>query len=313
MKTKRLGSNGPEISVVGYGAWEIGGDTWGPNPDLDELIHAMHAGFDEGITWVDTAEVYGSGTSEEIAGKALEDRRGVMVFTKLAPKPSGTGFRPNEVRAGCDASLKRLGRDVIDLYQLHWRSKDVPIEETWGAMAELVEAGKVRHIGVSNFDRELIERCEAIHHVDSLQPELSMLHRVHLDSGLLSFCDDNGTAAICYGPLAYGLLTGTITPDTEFHPKDWRSGDTSMRYYERLFKPGVLEGHLETVDGLRPIADRVGCSLAQLALAWVFHQPAVAGAIAGSRKADHVAENAAAGDVMLSEKDLEDIRTILEG
>lgn len=313
MKTKRLGSNGPEISVVGYGAWEIGGDTWGPNPDLDELIHAIHAGFDEGITWVDTAEVYGSGTSEEIAGKALEDRRGVMIFTKLAPKPSGTGFRPDEVRAGCDASLTRLGRDVIDLYQLHWRSKDVPIEETWGAMAELVEAGKVRHIGVSNFDRELIERCEAIHHVDSLQPELSMLHRAHLDSGLLSFCDENGTGAICYGPLAYGLLTGTITPDTEFHPKDWRSGDTSMRYYERLFKPGVLEGHLETVDGLRPIADRVGCSLAQLALAWVFHQPAVAGAIAGSRKADHVAENAAAGDVMLSEKDLEDIRTILEG
>ena len=313
MKMRRLGSNGPEISAVGYGAWEIGGDLWGPNPEVDDLIHAMHAGFDEGITWVDTAEVYGSGTSEEIAGKALKDRRGVMVFTKLAPTPSGTGFRPGEVRAGCDASLKRLGRDVIDLYQLHWRSNDVPMEDTWGAMAELVEAGKARYIGVSNFDRDLLSRCEAIRHVDSLQPELSMLHRAHLNSGLLSFCEENGTGAICYGPLAYGLLTGTITPDTKFHPKDWRSGDTKIGYYERLFKPGVIEGHMETIDALRPIADRVGCSLAQLALAWAFHQPAVAGAIAGSRKAEHVAENAAAGDVTLSEKDLEDIHTILEG
>lgn len=313
MKTKQLGSKGPDISVVGYGAWQIGGDLWGPNPELDQIIDAIRAGFEAGINWIDTAEVYGKGTSEEIVGRAIVGHDDIMVFTKVAPKQAGTGHRPEDVRAACDASLARLGREVIDLYQLHWPSGDIPVEETWGAMAGLVDAGKVKSIGVSNFDLALIEQCEAIRHVDSLQPEFSMLHRRYLDDGLLAFCEDNGTGVICYGPLAYGLLSGTIDTKTAFHEKDWRSGNTKVGYYDRLFKPGVIEGHLETIAALRPVADRVGCTMAQLALAWVFHQSPVTGAIAGSRKADHVRANAAAGDVSLSDKDIEEINAILEG
>ena len=311
MKTKKLGSNGPEISVVGYGAWEIGGDFWGPNPEIDALIEAMRAGFEAGIGWVDTAEVYGSGNSEEIVGRALEGHDDIMVFTKVAPGPAGTGFRPEEVKQACEASLKRLGRETIDLYQCHWPDGSVPIQETWGAMAELVEEGKARFIGVSNFDREMIEKCEAVRHVDALQPEVSMLHLRYFDDGLLDFCEDNGTGVICYGPLAYGLLTGTITAETTFHEKDWRSGNTQMRYYERLFKPGVIEGHLDTVEQLRPVADRVGCTLGQLALAWLFHRSQITGAIAGSRKANHVRENAGAGDVELSDDVMAEVAAII--
>lgn len=311
MRTKRLGNAGPKISVVGYGAWQIGGDMWGPNPEVDQIIGAMHAGFDAGIDWVDTAEVYGSGNSEELVGRALAGRDDVMVFTKLAPGPAGSGFRPEEVATGCDASLKRLGRDVIDLYQLHWPS-DIPVQETWGAMAELVDAGKVRYIGVSNFDQTMIEQCEAVRHVDSFQPEVSMLHRRYFEDGLLDFCEANGTGVLCYGPLAYGLLSGTITAETTFHEEDWRSGG-GIGYYKRLFAPDVIGGHLETIDRLRPVAKRVGCTMSQLALAWLSHHAQITGAIAGSRKADHVRENAGAGEVSLSEEDLGEIEAILGG
>jgi aryl-alcohol dehydrogenase-like predicted oxidoreductase len=207
--------------------------------------------------------------------------------------------------------LKRLGRDVIDVYQLHWRDNYVSIEETWGAMAELVDQGLVRWIGVSNFDRELIERCEKVRHVDSLQPQFSMLFQEGRDD-LFPFCKDNGTGIVCYGPLAFGLLTGAVTADTEFSDDDWRGGKHGMdHYYKVLFAPGVKERHLETVERLRPIGDRVGASLAQLALAWVFHQEPVTAAIAGSRSPDHVRENAQAGDVDLTPKDLEEIDSIV--
>jgi len=311
MKTHRLGSDGPDCSVVGYGAWEIGGDTWGPNPDIDAIIEAMRAGFDAGINWVDSAEIYGSGTSEEITGRALEGRDDVMIFTKVAPKPSGSGFAKDEVRAACEASLKRSGRDVIDLYQLHWPTQDVPVEETWEAMASLVEDGLVRFVGVSNFDQEWIGRCEPIRHVDSLQPELSMLQRRPRDTGLLNFCASNGTGVIGYGPLCYGLLTGTVTKDTTFG--DWRDGSTGIGYYKRYFAPDVINGNLERVDQMKPIAERLDCSMAQLALAWVFHQTGVTGAIAGSRKRDHIVANAGAGAVVLSENDLAELNAILEG
>ena len=167
MRMRRLGANGPELSVIGLGAWEAGGDAWGANPADQEVVRAFHAGFDAGITWVDTAEVYGKGVSERLVGSALVGRReDLIVATKVGPSPEGTGFRPEQVRAACDASLARLGIDAIDVYQLHWPDETgVPVEETWGAMAELVTAGKVRAIGVSNFDQDLLERCLPIHHV----------------------------------------------------------------------------------------------------------------------------------------------------
>jgi len=308
---KRLGSSGPEISVVGFGAWEIGG-MWGSNPEERDMIAAIQAGVDAGMNWVDTAEVYGRGYSEEVVGRALADRPDVMVFTKVAPKQAGSGFEPDAVKQACERSLQRLGRDVIDLYQLHWPDNEIAVEDTWGAMVELADSGKVRWIGVSNFDVSLMKRCEAIRHVDSLQPQFSMLARGPMEE-ILPYCDEAGTGVISYGPLAFGLLTGTITVETEFEDTDWRSGKMGMGNYEKLFAPDVRGKHLATVDGLRPIAERIGSTLGQLALAWNFHQRGVTGAIAGSRRAGHTTENAAAGDVSLSDEDLADIESALGG
>lgn len=311
MRTRRLGSRGPDVSVVGYGAWELGG-MWGPGPSEDEAIAAMRAGFDAGIDWVDTAEVYGNGASEELVGRALDGYDRVMVFTKVAPRPTGSGFRPDEVRRAIEAGLKRLGRDVIDLYQLHWPDREggTPVEQTWETMASLADEGLARFIGVSNFDEDLIRRCERVRHVDSLQPQFSMLHQKGRHD-LFPFCEQNGTGIICYGPLAYGLLTGAITGETKFEESDWRSGSMGMSYYDNLFAPGKIERNLAIVEALHPIALRLGVALSQLALAWVFHQRGVTGAIAGSRSAKHIVENARAGDVALTEKDLDEIETVL--
>lgn len=310
MKTRRLGSQGPEISLIGFGAWEAGGMAWGPNPPDEQTLEAMRVAFDNGMTWVDTAEVYGGGRSEELVGQALEGRDEVLVFTKVAPRPAGTGFDRKGIRKAAEKSLARLGRDVIDLYQLHWPSRDVEVEETWEAMAALVDDGLVRHIGVSNFDQSRIERCEKIRHVDSLQPHFSLLHQDGRDD-LFPFCEDNGTGTVSYGPLGYGLLTGAITNETEFGDDDWRGGGHGMRAYESMFAPGKLEANLDKVESLRPVADRLGITLAQLALAWVLHQRGATGAIAGSRSPDHVAENAQGAEVELAEKDLEEIDSIL--
>jgi aryl-alcohol dehydrogenase-like predicted oxidoreductase len=308
MRTQRLGSQGPEISVIGYGAWEAGGGVWGPNPSDQQVIEAIRAGIDAGITWVDTAEVYGNGGSEEIVGRALEERRDeVLIATKVAPDGSGT--RREEVRAACESSLKRLRTDRIDLYQVHWPDPRVPVEETWEAMAALVDDGLVRHIGVSNFNEELIERCEAIHHVDSLQPHFSMLHPGNRD--LIRWCGQRGIGVVVYGPLAYGLLAGGITAETRFDPADWRSGRGGMGYYGQMFAPGKIERSLAVVDGLRPIAQRLGITLGQLALAWTVHQPGVTAAIAGSRNPDHVQQNAEAGEVQLDRATLQEIEELI--
>jgi aryl-alcohol dehydrogenase-like predicted oxidoreductase len=311
MQTKKLGSHGPNISVIGYGSWEAGGAGWGPNPADDQVIEAIHAGIRAGINWVDTAEIYGRGKSEELVGRALQGHPDTLVFSKVAPEGPGTGFRKDQISRALEGSLSRLGRDHIDLYQLHWPTDDVPLEETWAAMAALKEEGLARHIGVSNFDRALIERCEKIAHVDSLQPHFSLLHTKGRDD-LFPFCKDNGTGIICYGPLAFGLLTGAITADTEFSDDDWRSGRNKMQgYYDQFYAPGIFERNLEVVERLRPIADRLNIGLAQLALAWVFHQEGVTGAIAGSRQPHHVEENAAAGSIVLDPKDLDEIDSII--
>ena len=195
---------------------------WGANESEETVIGAMRAGLEAGMTWIDTAEVYGKGVSERLVGRAISGRRGrVLIASKLGPASEGSGFRPDQVRAGCEASLDRLGIDVIDLYQLHWPdSTGVPVEDTWGAMSELQDAGKVRFIGVSNFDRALIERCEAIRHVDSLQQEFSMLALE--DRELIRWCGEQGTGVVSYGPLGFGLLTGKISREQAVSASDWR-------------------------------------------------------------------------------------------
>jgi aryl-alcohol dehydrogenase-like predicted oxidoreductase len=308
MRTKRLGSQGPELSVAGFGAWEAGGRGWGPNPPDDEVIDAMRTGLDAGINWIDTAEQYGDGKSEQLVGRAVEGRRDeVVIATKVAPDVSGV--RRDEVRRACDGSLKRLGVDRIDLYQVHWPSSEVPLEETWEAMSSLVDEGLVRWIGVSNYNREQVERCEAIRHVDSLQPHFSMLHPGNRD--LIRWCGEQGIGVVTYGPLAYGLLTGAITAETRFDRSDWRSGRGGVSYYAQMFAPGKLERSLRVVDGLRPIAERLGVTVAQVALAWTAHQPGVTSAIAGSRNAKHVRQNAEAGDIQLDDVTLEEIERLI--
>lgn len=307
MRTKRLGSNGPDLSVIGFGAWEAGmGSEWGKAPPEDQVVEAIRSVLDTDIDWIDTAEVYGDGRSEELVARALEGRRDeVLIASKVAPSTEGSGFRPDQVANAVRGSLARLGTDRIDLYQLHWPdSSGVPVEDTWGAMAELVEQGLVRWIGVSNFDRDLIERCEPIRHVDSLQQEFSMLSLQ--DRDLIRWCGEQGTGVVSYGPLAYGLLTGAITSESAFGREDHRGSQD-----HELFGPGNRERSLAVLEGLRPIAKRLGCSVAQLALAWNVHQPGVTAAIAGSRNPEHVRSNAAAGDVELDEDTLSDLEQVL--
>jgi aryl-alcohol dehydrogenase-like predicted oxidoreductase len=305
MRRQQLGKQGPEISVIGYGAWEAGGTAWGANESEEVVIDAIRAGLDAGIDWVDTAEVYGDGVSETLVGRALEGRRDeVVVATKVAPRPEGSGFTPAQVREACEKSLARLGTDRIDLYQLHWSDDSgVPLEETWGAMNELQDAGLVRHIGVSNFDRAQIEACLAMRHVDSLQPEFSMLTRAHAD--LIRWCGEQGIGVITYGPLAYGLLTGAITAETRFGEGDWRGREEADGPFADLV------GSLAIVDRLRPVAERLGCELSQLALAWNAQQPGVTAAIAGSRNPSHVQANAGAGDLELDDATLAELDSLL--
>ena len=291
--------------MIGYGAWEAGGTAWGPNESEQVVIDAIRAGLDAGIDWVDTAEVYGDGVSELLVGRAISGRRDeVVVATKVAPRPEGTGFAPAQVREACEKSLGRLGIDRIDLYQLHWPDETgVPLDDTWEAMGELQDAGLVRHIGVSNFDRGQIERCATMRHVDSLQPEFSMLTRANAD--LVRWCGEQGIGVVSYAPLAYGLLTGAIRADTRFAAGDWRGEPQDEGPF------ADLEGSLETVERLRPVAERLRCGLAELALAWNVHQPGVTAAIAGSRDPGHVRTNAAAGDIELDDPTLRELDALL--
>jgi aryl-alcohol dehydrogenase-like predicted oxidoreductase len=309
MRTNGLGSRGPEVSVIGFGAWEAGGGSeWGESPPEEQVLDAIRTVFETGIDWIDTAEVYGRGRSEELVGRAIEGRRDeISIFTKVAPQPDGSGFRAAQVRSACEASLRRLGTDHIDLYQLHWPDeRGTRVEETWGAMTELMDDGLVRFIGVSNFDRDLIERCDAIRHVDTLQQEFSMLQLE--DRDLIRWCGEQGTGVLSYGPLAYGLLTGAITSETRFDRGDFRGGDEEGG---SLFGAGNRERNLALVEALRPIAERLAITLAQLALAWNVAQPGVTAAIAGSRNPDHVRSNAAAGDVVLDAATLSELDAIV--
>jgi aryl-alcohol dehydrogenase-like predicted oxidoreductase len=309
VRTRQLGSSGPELSVIGFGAWEAGGDVWGPNQSDEHVVEAMRSGLDAGITWIDTAEIYGHGRSERLVGRAVAGRRDeVLIATKVAPRRSGTGFAAEDVARACASSLGRLGTDHIDLYQLHWPDRRIPVEWTWEAMVGLLEKGLVRAIGVSNFDRDLISKCLAIRHVDSLQQHFSMLHLANRD--LIRWCGEQGIGVVTYGPLGYGLLSGAIGKDTTFPPGDWRAGAMSSSY-EAMFAPGRIDRSLAVVDAMRPIAARLGVTVAQLALAWNVHQPGVTAAIAGSRNPDHVRENAGAGELELDDVTLKELEEIL--
>lgn len=306
MEIRQLGSHGPDVSVIGFGAWEAGGAMWGAEVADQETTKAMEAALDAGVNWIDTAEAYGDGRSEELVGAVARRRPGVMVFTKVAHFVSGC--RPDEVRAAIHGSLGRLGLEAVDLYQIHWPNEpEVPVEETWGAMSELREEGLARCIGVSNFDRQLVERCERIAHVDSVQNQFSLLTDVDTRD-LLPWLQERGIGYLAYGPLAFGLLAGRFDEQTTFDDDDWRSGKkVRLGYYDELFSPERFPQQLERVERLRPIAQRLGVPMSLLALRAAVEAPGVTGVIAGTRDPDHARDNARAGDMPLDEATMREI------
>lgn len=312
MEKRKLGRGGPEISAIGYGAWEAGGDQWEPGRSDREAVDAMRAAIDAGINWIDTAEAYGHGHSEELVRQAIDGRRDeVFVFTKVASFVSGV--RPDEIRKAIRGSLSRLGIDHVDLYQIHWPAEDiVRAEEMWATLAELAEEGLTRYVGVSNFDRDLIERCMAIRHVDSVQNQFSLLHQKDRDE-LLPWLAEKGIGYLGYAPLAFGLLTGAITEETRFPTEDWRSGKRNVGYYQEYFAPEIRGRHLRRVEALRPVAERLGVPLSTLALRAALEVPGITGVIAGTRNPRHVAENARAGGLDLDPDVVEEIDAIFRG
>lgn len=296
-----FGSSGVELSVLGHGAWVTGADTAGRAIDEAALTRAMQAALDLGFTWLDTAEIYATGRSEELVGQIVAPVRDrVFVVTKVAPAGAGSGMRPHELRRAIQGSLRRLATDHVDLYLLHWRDDSVPLEETWGAMVELVGAGLARFVGVSNFGREDIERCLSVGPVHALENQLSLLHP---DEGIVGWARARGIAYFAYGALAFGLLSGRVTRNSRLDPSDWRGGAPARyesNYYDELFAQGKLERHHAFVEELRALATELGVSPSVLALRWVLGLPGVTAAAIGSLNPEHLRANAVAGQVRMA-------------
>ncbi len=316
MQTRRLGNTDLELTTIGLGTWAIGGGgweySWGPQDD-ENSISTIIAAIEKGINWIDTAAVYGLGHSEEVVGRAVKELKPKpIIATKcgITWDSSGNINRSVDrkvVRADIEASLRRLDLEPIDLYQIHWNFPDEKIEESWEEMAKLVEEGKVRHIGVSNYTVSQLERISRIYPVASLQPPYSMLRR-DIEEDLLEYCGRNNIGVICYSPMQKGLLTGKFSAErvANLAEDDHRRNDPN-------FGGQKLKENLELVEKLRPIAERNGKTPAQLAIAWVLRREEVTAAIVGARKKEQIAETVLAGDWIIGEEDLREIEEILKG
>ncbi|CAN5782981.1 aldo/keto reductase [soil metagenome] len=321
LATRRLGSSGPEITRVGFGAWAAGGGGyaigWGPQDDEDSLRAMRHA-FARGINWIDTAAVYGLGHSEEVVGRLLRELPAgerPYIFTKCGmvwdeKNPTAQprlDLRPESIRRECEDSLRRLGVETIDLYQFHWPDETgTPIEDSWGEMLRLVEEGKVRWAGVSNFDVPLLERCEAMRHVDSLQPPFSLIRR-EVAKAELPWCAEHGTGVIVYSPMQSGLLTErwTLGRVNSLAQDDWRRGSSH-------FQSPNVERNLALRDALSPVAERHGTSIASVAVGWALALPGVTGAIVGARAPEQVDGWIDAASLELAEADLDEIARAIQ-
>ncbi len=314
MQKRQLGYTDLKLTTVGLGTWAMGGPWqfgWGPQDDGD-AIAAILAALEEGINWIDTAPVYGCGHSEELVGKALKQiKTKPIVATKCGllwneKREKVSCLKAESIRKECEASLKRLGIDAIDLYQMHWPEPDEDVERGWEEMARLAEEGKVRYIGVSNFNIEQLERIRKIAPVASLQPPYSMLHR-EVEDELLTFCAKNNIGIVVYSPMQRGLLTGKFSQErlAGLPPDDHR-----RRMPE--FQEPQFSATLQLVDQLRPIAKRNGRTLAQLAISWVLRRSEVTAAIVGSRRPEQITETAGAGDWKLTVEDIYKIEKFLK-
>jgi aryl-alcohol dehydrogenase-like predicted oxidoreductase len=313
METKQLGNSNLQITTVGYGAWAIGGSgwqfAWGAQNDEDSIA-AIHRALEMGINWIDTAAIYGVGHSEEVVGQALKSWPGAKpyIFTKCGLVADAKGnvtknLDGGSIRQEVEASLRRLGVDVIDLYQIHWPPEpDSPkLEEGWATLADLKREGKVRWIGVSNFNVKQLRRAKAIAPVTSLQPPYSLVHR-GVEEDILPYCLREGIGVIVYSPMASGLLTGAMTAEraAKLPKDDWRRSDPE-------FNEPKLSRNLALVERLKEIGKRHGRSPGEVAIAWTLRNPAVTGAIVGARNARQAAGVMRAGDLRLSDKEVNEI------
>jgi aryl-alcohol dehydrogenase-like predicted oxidoreductase len=322
LQTRSLGKSGLQITTVGFGSWAVGGGGWsfgwGPQDDEDSVGAIRHA-IESGVNWIDTAAVFGLGHSEEVVGRAVAaipaaDRP--FVFTKCGLKwdpanpmtPSEHNAKPASLRLEVENSLRRLGVDRIDLFQIHWPDQTgTPMEDSWAEMARFVDEGKVRAIGVSNFDVALLERCEAVRHVDSVQPPFSLI-RQGAAADVIPWAAAHGTGVIVYSPMASGILTNSFSRErvAAMAEDDWRRASPSHKEPE-------LSRNLALRDALRPIAARHGTTVSAVAVAWALTRPGITGAIVGARTPAQVDGWLPAASLVLAPADLTEIASAVSG
>jgi aryl-alcohol dehydrogenase-like predicted oxidoreductase len=317
MQTRKLGNSDLQITPVGYGAWAVGGSgwqfAWGSQDD-DDSIAAIHTALELGVNWIDTAAVYGLGHSEEVVGRALKSWSGPRpyIFTKCGLRWDSKGqvqkvLSADSIRREVEDSLRRLSVDVIDLYQIHWPPDpdSTALEAGWSTMADLKGEGKVRWIGVSNFNVKQLRRARAIAPVTSLQPPYSLLHR-EVEEEVLPYCLREGIGVIVYSPMASGMLTGAMTREraAKLPENDWRKTHPD-------FTEPNLSRNLELVERLREVARRHNRSIGEVAIAWTLRHPAVTGAVVGARNARQAAGVMRAGDLRLNDKEVNEIEDFL--
>ncbi len=313
MQMRRLGKTELTLTTLGLGTWAIGGPWqfgWGPQDD-QESIQTIIAAVEGGVNWIDTAPIYGCGHSEAVIGRALREiKEKPLIATKCGLVWNDKREKVNCLDAAgiireCEDSLRRLGVEVIDLYQMHWPEPDGQIEEAWGAMATCVRQGKVRHLGASNVSIAQLERLANVHPVAAIQPPYSLLRR-DIETEMLDYCSTRGIGVVCYSPMFKGLLTGTFSTERMQHlPSD------DHRRFDPNFQEPKLEKNLKLVDALRGIAEARGKTVAQLAIAWTLRRPEVTSAIVGARRPRQIQQTLPAGDWKLSDEDILEIEEIL--
>ncbi|HLL51633.1 MAG TPA: aldo/keto reductase [Thermomicrobiales bacterium] len=292
METRALGRSGVTVSVLGLGTWPMGGEWWGGADDA-ESIRTIHRALDLSVTLFDTAEAYAAGHAEEVLGRGLAGRREQAV---IADKVAPNHFAPDQIEEAFEASCRRLQTDYIDVYFLHWPNIDLPISQAMETLERLRAAGRIRAIGVSNFTADEMRAASEYGQIDVLQPPYNMFWRF-IEGDQLPYCREHGTGIMAYSGLAQGLLTGNLTAETTFPEGDKRP--TTV-----LFQPGTYERCLVAVDALRPIAERVGLTVPQLAIAWLLGRPGVSTALVGARTVPEIEENVVGATQQVSAEDM---------
>jgi aryl-alcohol dehydrogenase-like predicted oxidoreductase len=312
MDTTRLGMTDMQVSPIAFGTWQLGGD-WGEF-DAREAIAAIRHARELGIDLFDTAQAYGFGASERLLGRALGDelnhhRDEVVIATKGGLRMTEEGVVRDSsaewLRSGVEQSLRALGVEHIDLYQVHWPDPDVPLAETAGALQQLVDEGKIRHVGVSNYSTTQMAEFARTRPVETLQPAYHLFRR-EIEDDIAPYVLEHDIGVLAYGPLAHGLLAGTMDEHTTFASDDWRSQSP-------LFRGETFRRNLETVRELARFARERGRTVSQLAIAWTLAHPAVEVAIVGARRATHIEDSVGAAEFELSEQDLAEIDDIMAG